>query len=336
MRKTQMADAITEYTAHLRSKGLADNTIKNHTQPLTRALRVWGDIQVATVKPVHIDRLFTDGNWSPRTRNLYRGALDLFFKWARHNGYMARDFDPLFGSRNQRVPRKDKMRLPVDEFYPLLDAAEHPRDRACLAIGLFLFLRGGEIQTLRVGDLDLGQSTIEVYRHKTKDYDTMPVSEELREEMVRWLNWYRADQGNLVGNWHLIPSKKPDEWTNVDGKLQRLPRLASVRPEQVMSHPYRVAQRALLSLGYDVKGEGEHTLRRSGARAYADSLREQGVDNALLRTASLLGHRDVRVTQSYIGWDTERDNRNEAIAGKPMFPGIQRQAAKLHIVGGEA
>jgi extradiol dioxygenase family protein len=43
-----------------------------------------------------------------------------------------------------------------------------------------------------------------------------------------------------------------------------------------MSHPYRVAQRGLKALGYSTLGEGEHTLRRSGARALADRLRAAG------------------------------------------------------------
>lgn len=332
MRKINMGQAVADYAAHLQAKGMAHNTIKNYTLPLTRACRVWGDIQVSTIKPVHIDRLFSDGNWAPRTRNMYRGSLDLFFKWCRHHGYMARDFDPLFGWRNAKVPRKDKMRLPMDQFYPLLDSVEHPRDRWCLAVGLFTFLRGSEIQALRVNDLDLSALTLEVYRAKTKEYDTLPVSSELREEAVRWLNWYREDQGTLVGSWYLVPSKKPDEWTWSDGTLVRVDKLASLRPEQIMSHPYRVAQRALAKLGYDTKGEGEHTLRRSGARALADRLRHEGTDSALLRVASMLGHKDVRITQHYIGWDTEREQRNEMIQGQPMFPGIAREGGMLRVL----
>lgn len=100
-----------------------------------------------------------------------------------------------------------------------------------------------------------------------------------------------------------------------------------------MSHPYRVAQRGLAKLGYDTKQEGEHTLRRSGARALADRLRHEGTDSALLRVASMLGHKDIRITQHYIGWDTERDQRNELLAGQPMFPEL-RQQARLRVVRG--
>ena len=86
-----------------------------------------------------------------------------------------------------------------------------------------------------------------------------------------------------------------------------------------------MAQRGLEALGYPVLWEGEHTLRRSGARAYADRLRSDGVDNALLATAAMLGHKDTKVTMVYIGWELEKDARNKSIAGQPLFPGIQQE-----------
>jgi integrase len=332
MRKVQLAEAVREYEAHLASKDNAANTIKSKTQPLRRAIIVWGDIQVATIRPVHVDRLFAEGNWAPRTRNLHRGALLQFFAWCRHNGYMAKDFDPLFGWRNVKVPKQKKMRLALDEFYPLLDSAQHPRDRAVIAIGLFTMARGSEIQSIRIGDLDMKDLTVDIYRVKTKQHDTLPVCEELREEMVRWLNWYRQDQGNLVGNWFLVPSKAPDLWLNRDGYLVPSETLASLRPEQKMTHPYRVAQRGLKALGYETKGEGEHTLRRSSARAMFDRLRDEGTDGALMRVASILGHQDLRVTQTYIGWNAEEAGRDEMLKGKSMFPSIAREGGTLRVV----
>lgn len=335
-RNITLTAAVSEYEAHLRARDLAENTVKNNTQVIGKAITAWGDIFVASIRPVHIDRLFQKYQWSPSTRNLYLGNLRQFFKWARHHGYMGKDYDPTFGWRNSRVPNPPKMRLPVEQFYPLLDTADHPRDRAALALGLFTFVRGSELANLRVNDLDLGNLTLEVYRVKTKDYDTLPVCEELRIEMVRWLNWYRQEQGQLIGNWFLVPSKKPDEWTNVDGRLVKSDRLAGLRPEQKIGHTYAIPQRALSKLGYDVRGEGEHTLRRSGARALFDRLRvEQGTD-ALVLVSSMLGHKDTKVTQHYIGLEQEREKRNASLSGQSMFPAIKDQGATLRVVGGES
>lgn len=330
-RQLTLSEAIESYASHLRARDLANNTIKNATQVLRRAVREWGDIQVGSIRPVHIDRLFSNGGWGPSTRNLYLGNLRQFFEWCRHHGYMARDFDPAFGWRNVRVPNTPKLRLPVEEFYPLMDACEHPRDRAAVALGLFTFCRGSEIQTIRLNDLDLGNLTLEIYRRKTHQYDTLPVCEELRQEMVRWLNWYRQDQGELMGNWFLVPSKKSPTFTWVDGQPVPTEMPGNLRPTQMVGHPYEAVKRPLAAMGYDTEGEGNHTLRRSGARALADRLRGEGVDSALLRVASMLGHRDVRVTQVYIGWDLERDQRNAMLQGERMFPQVE-QTQTLRVV----
>lgn len=331
-RPITMSDALTQYEGHLRARGLRPNTIKNSMQALTAAKAAWGDILVQSIKPVHIDRLFQSNQWSPSTRNLYRGNLGQFFKWCRNHGYMPRDFDPMFGWRNERVPTPEKLRLDASEFYPLLDTADHPRDRAALALGLFTFCRGSEVASLRVNDLDLGNLTLDVYRIKTSDYDTLPVCEELREEMVRWLNWYRQDQGQLVGNWFLVPSKKPYEWTWFDGQLRKVDGVPGLRPERQIGHPYTIPQRALARLGYDTGGEGFHTLRRSGAYNLFQTLRSQGVDGALMRVSSMLGHRDTKITQHYIGLNMERDQRNRSIAGERMFPQIAADTAMLRLV----
>jgi integrase len=155
--------------------------------------------------------------------------------------------------------------------------------------------------------------------------------------MTRYLNWYRENQNGLVGSWFLVPSKKPDQWTwdKDTGMLGRIDVLADLRPENRVTHPYRAVQRALAVMGYETHKEGEHTLRRSGARALFDTLREQGYDGALMRVSSMLGHRDTRVTEHYIGLSLERTQRNAMFAGQPMFPQLEAGMGTLRVVRGE-
>jgi integrase len=318
----RLADAISEYQAHLKARGLKPNTIKNSGQVLGKALKQWGNIQVASIGPSHIDRLFTAGGWSGSTQNLYLSNLRGFFKWCRTHRYMQLNYDPTETWQNVRVPKNQQRdRIPPEMFGELLDAAPHPRDRAIVALGLYTLARGSELSTLKIHDLDLDNNTLDFYRHKTQDFDTMPVSAELHTEMVRWLNWLRADQGTLRGDWFLVPAKQPDLWEH-DGSrhLVRSAKDASVKPTVRETKPYRAVQRTLRALGLPAHSEGVHTLRRSSARAYADALRAEGYDGALLRVASLLGHSSTKVTEHYIGWGLERDQRNKMLAGQPMFP----------------
>lgn len=336
MKSVKTGAAIEEYLAHLRAKRLAENTVKQQTTVLRRARKVWGDILISSIEPRHIDRLFTDGGWAPGTQNLYLGTIRQFFKWCRLHSLMGKDFDPTATWGNARLPRnQDRNRIPVEQFKEILDAAQHPRDRAIIALGLYTFARGSEISLLKVHDLNLTDGLIHLYRVKTLDEDDLPISSELQEEMGRWLNWYRKDQGTLRGTWYLTPAKQPNPYGYDPSTrlLTPLQGLAHVKPEVREARPYRAVQRALRALGQPSLGEGVHTLRRSSARAYADHLRSEGYDGALLRTASFLGHRSTKVTEHYIGWGLERDQRNKMVKGQPMFPEVAREPG-LRIVGG--
>jgi integrase len=68
------------------------------------------------------------------------------------------------------------------------------------------------------------------------------------------------------------------------------------------------------------KGVGGHVLRRSGARALFDRLRHEGYDGALKRVQSMLGHSNSVISERYLSLGVERLQRNEMLAGKPMFP----------------
>jgi integrase len=333
----RLTEARERYIRHLRAQNLSERTVKNHQQVIGRGIALWGDIMLASITPVHIDDLFAHYGWKSSTRNLYLTYLQALFKWARAHKWMAKDSCPTDGWHATKIPRVRRTRVPVSEFAELLDSTEHPRDRAVIALGLFTFMRGGEMSTLRVSDLDLDDNRLVIYRHKTKDPDTLPVSAELHEEMVRWLNWYRADQGALRPGWHLVPAKHPSH-TYYDPATRQIAVdhtvLAHLRPNSPLQRPYTVVQRALAALGYETYWEGEHTLRRSGARARADALRaDLNRDSALMEVASMLGHSSTKITEHYIGWELERDRRNESIAGKPMFPAMHTDHTVIELKG---
>ena len=55
MEKIRLSDAIDKYCDHLKAKDRGFRTIKNHRQPLNRALEQWGNIYVQSITPKHID-----------------------------------------------------------------------------------------------------------------------------------------------------------------------------------------------------------------------------------------------------------------------------------------
>lgn len=334
---TRLSLAITEYVAHLRAKGRADNTVASYQTLFNRALVEWGDIATNTVEPIHIDRLMAAAGWSASTQSQYVSQLRAFWKWLRACRYTWPDHDPTATWGALKVPEKEHMRVPRHDFWNLLEAAKHPRDRAVVAVSLFTFLRGSEIVSLRWRDVRFDEGILKVKRHKTKTLDDLAISNELREELVRWQNWYRSDQGIIKADWFVTPSKGPDFYIqNPDtGRLMvDRNRLARLKPDVKLGKPYECVQRSLKACGYDTHGQGVHTIRRSGAYERFRVLSEQGTDMAIMEVASTLGHSDIRTSQRYIGWNMAREKRNENIIGRDMFPGLKPDGNIRLIQGG--
>lgn len=320
MNKVYLSDAIDQFTQHSKAQGLAANTIKNRTVCLHHALACWGNIQVRAIEPRHVDLLFSSKNWNAATRNNYLAQLRLFFKWCRNHRILGRDDDPTATWSKQREEKKEQIRVPQDRFGELLEATGTPLDRIIVSLGLFLFVRGSEITSMQVSD-DRGEE-IRVVRHKTKKVDYLPVCSELRVELDRW----KREYARLIGqppqpDHYLVPRRMPPgvagEFKNIQDFQPNV--LAGVHPDRPFLNPFHAVKRTLKTIGYEVKGTGVHTLRRSGARAMFDNLRAEGNDGALLRVQSMLSHSDPKVTTRYIGLELEREHLKDMFAGKPMF-----------------
>jgi len=280
-----------------------------------------GDIYVENVKPQHIDRIFSTHAWQQSTRNVKISAFKGFFKWCKARHYIGHSNDVMFGWRMRSAPEKERTRIPVDEWVNLFGNCVHPQERIIFATGLYLFLRSSEQRLIKLKDVNLDEGTIEIYRVKTETRDTMPISAELDRELRIYLAWY-ASQHKLEPDFYLIPARNRDlEYDPVNRR--NVAGSGTVCPTRPISMPHRIVQRVLSRAGYETYGQGEHTLRRSGARAYFNVLVDSGYDGALRRVQSMLGHKKSMMTEVYLGLDLDRHTRNEDIIGNEMFPGIQ-------------
>jgi integrase len=233
--------------------------------------------------------------------------------------------DPTDGWRNVKVETRPKLWLGPEEFNDLLNACDNARDRAVVALGLFTFCRGSEISLLKVSSIDFDNHRLRVFRPKTQEWDDLPISSELAVELHRWLDAYEREVGEpLQADWFLVPARStlPMRYDPEKGKLQPTGEPARLKPTTVLGKPYDCVKRPLARIGYNDKGSGAHTLRRSGARALFDRLRTEGYDGALRRTSAMLGHKSVLMTERYLGLQLERLQRDELIAGLPLFPAM--------------
>src|SRR5574340_1022424 len=329
-------DAIADYLTY-RKGAFSRGTVLASEQSLRQFLAVTGNIQTKSLSPKHAERfhlsLLSSGK-APNTVNSRLSQVSKFSHWLVANRYTPAHFCGT--ARNVPVPRKPRLRVPVTDFDRLLDSATRPDRRITISIGLFLFLRGGELRTLRVGDVDLDQGIVSVVIHKTNDWDEMPICYELDRELRRWLVAYAEDIGRpLQPNDYLVPAHR-----RFPGWMDR-PETGNYQPDKMMLRPFQQVQQVLEQCGYPVSlngkkaGEGMHTLRRSGARALYDALVEGRLgdpsyrDDALRQVMAMLHHGSVLITEKYIGLERDRQKRDTTLKGVHLLPAKEANVIEL-------
>jgi integrase len=309
-------EAVAAFLEDCRAVGLAEGTIRGRESTLGMLARSCGRIQVRKLGRPELVTFFNEMAWSPRTRYERIGQLKTFFAWCRGSGLMPPDSDPFFQWRRVVPAEATRTRIPFEEWATLLGACRTVRERSVIATGLFLFLRASEQKELRVKDVHLDRDEIDIFRVKTGKRDAMPIVSELRPYLADQLE-YTSSLFAISPEHYLIPAGTVPKKREPNGRL--IAGSAHIDPTNPIGHPHRVVQSVLKRCGYETAGEGEHTLRRSGARAYFDSLVDMGYDGALRRIQVMLGHKNSITTELYLGLDVERYARNRDLRGKPMF-----------------
>ncbi|MDQ3222019.1 MAG: site-specific integrase [Gemmatimonadota bacterium] len=249
------------------------------------------------------------------TFNVYLARVRGFFKYCRAKGWT--DQDPFLLIQRKRLTKKDRLRLTAAEVLRCLDLADSPRDRAALAIAANTAMRSSELAALRIRDVDLRAGSVLVRVTKSRLEDWMPITSDLDAELRAWFLTYQEECGPLHPDWYVIPSRNFHAGT------------LNTRPCEPVGRVADIAQKVLAALGYPTYQEGFHTIRRSVARIYFDMLSADGVDSALIATASLLHHADTVTTLRYIGLKPEEERRDTRLRGNPFLTSLVQQG---HVV----
>ena len=329
----KVTDAVPEFLAYTAGRGLEPSTVRRHGVAALAFARACQQAKGRNVTMGQVDhqcvaRFFADLTGGQGYRNNNLETLRRFLEWAEKFGYLRPGFTAarlLDGYKGRKAERQPKYYLDAEEFPAALEAAgaRHPVDRAVVALALYTLARQSEIAPAKLSDLDLTKGEIRLYREKRDRWTVTGVTPELDREMRSWLQWYARQTGYLSP--HTMIREHPD-WLLVPSRGRGNMRLQPTRPIQVME---RVAQRVLTDLGVqgtrrgksrDHLGEGMHTFRRSGARAFLKALSERlGHQRALVQVSLMLDHEDLKQTIAYIGIDQERQELNDWLRGNSMY-----------------
>lgn len=332
MAQLRLSDAIEDFLQFRTMNNKAKGTLKQDRSVLTKFLTVNGNIYCHNITSRHVTLHMQEAGKTKQPASLRNdhNSLAAFFGYCRHMRYMPPDSNPLYGRDLPPAAKRERERLHITQFPTLLDAAERrsDRDRMLVAILIYLMVRDNEAAAIRIRDVDLeaGYITIRVSKKKGVYEDRMPISTELDRELRRWLTIYTTAVGPLDPNYFLLPARdtKPifdAESGKIVGQESR-----AYKAQESIGRTGRIVNPILESIGFPVvdrfgrrSGEGSHTIRRSGARAYFDVLVANSYDGALRVVQAMLHHESLIQTEHYIGITADRRTRDELIRGQFMF-----------------
>jgi integrase len=286
-----------------------------------------GDVHVSTLRATHIEAFFYgDGGLhetcQATTLANYRATMRSFLRFCERREWTLRTMEVLTSGLREKNTQtnRNRYRMTREEVLLLIEAAEHPRDRALIAFLANTGLRISEAVRMRVRDVAFNKSELYVYLPKTKEETTVPLSLDLERELREWLRVYTEEVGTLKRSHYLFPVfHKPLFMT---GHAQVPNRALRVNPEGWISHPTYIIKNIAVKAGIELDpGDAWHTLRRSFARILYDDCVGQGHDNALRIVQAALNHKEVSTTERYLGLDIEKQRYAEMIKGKPFLTG---------------
>lgn len=251
------------------------------------------------------------------TLNRAVGQLRSFLDWAFRRGLVHGECVDACHER-ARERRQRRLRLAPEQLAELVEQAPDPYHRWVCALAVYTAGRGGELLTLRVGDLDLDAGEIVWTRHKVADDgDVLPVVAELADEARRWLAHYAAVVGERPRpSWLLVPRRRH---VGRPGRITYYPLVPRTRGLH-----WIIKENLARVLGCDpgeLRGEGVHTARRSMARLLYERLRHDGHGDPLAVVQALLGHANRSMTERYIGVESGRLERDRLLRGRAMLGG---------------
>jgi integrase len=283
------------------------------------------DCHVSSLRAQHIEAFFYGPGGLHETCQAttlanYRANMRSFLRFCERREWTLRTMEVLTEGLKEKSTQtnRNRYRMTREEVLLLLEAAEHPRDRALVAFLANTGLRISEAVRMRVRDVAFNKGELYVYLPKTKEEVTVPLSLDLERELRDWLRAYTEEVGTVKRSYYLFPVFRKAFFMH--GHAQVPNRERRLNPEGWISHPTYIIKDIAVKAGIELDpGDAWHTLRRSFARILYEDAREHGHDNALRIVQAALNHKEVSTTERYLGLDIERQRYADMIKGKPFL-----------------
>lgn len=267
------------------------------------------------------------GKVSPNSFNKQLIHLSTFVKWLVRREVVSGDVLDVMTKLD--VEQKRYPRLSMGAMHQMIQDAADPWERFVLGLGIHSLGRWSELRFIQRQHVHLDGGYIEWYRQKTREWDEIPITAELDAELRRWIVAYEKVLGSpLEPHHYMIPLRNPAGWRTYHW---------AYLPEQQASESIRTCVKkhsAPYLGGMDaIRGQGVHILRRAAARELYEALKRAGVADPLRIVMTMLGHKNVRTSEIYLGIERDRETRDTLLRGASLLSVDTTNVVELKVVG---
>ncbi len=193
--------AVREYLKHLKVSGRRQGTVDHDQDKLKPLLDEWSEKPMAAWSRTMLEDLLHERSWSPSRVRQALGVYRRFIAWCRAVGYRCGDFVGEFKPPRAR-PREHREAYSPEQCRRLLNEARGHYLEVPIALALLTGLSRADLRAITWKEVDLDAGLITRPRHKTGTRLRLPMSEPLREVLLR----HRHSSGPVCAG---SPSRTP-------------------------------------------------------------------------------------------------------------------------------
>lgn len=275
----EFTKAMGEFKEWLRMRGLSRETIRGYCIDL-RQYYEWranswnAPIDAARLKVADFDGyiayLLDKRLCQPQSVNRKLNALSTFFTYLVQKEY--RTTNPMLRIHRLKIVEQERVYLTAHEVDSILEEVKHPVIYYFLKTMAFTGVRVTECCNLKLSHINFKEKTLQVVNGKGGKSRTIPLNEELSQELQHYKQFVRNAEGS--------------------SRFFALKKTGQVSAQYVN----RILQEAASCAGV-TKHVTSHILRHS----FASYLIKKGVHVAVIQ--KLLGHANLRTTSTYLHVD---------------------------------
>ncbi|GLY55337.1 site-specific integrase [Lentzea sp. NBRC 102530] len=333
--RTTLEDYRVRFEALRRSRGMEVSSLNQERSTLKHLCRAWdrtrkapGSLDMSWMEDYLFGPEGRANEVSVGTFNKKISHIKSFMEWLIRRSVVRNDVLDVVTTKKGYKPRR--LWLPLGALHQMIDGADDPWEKFVLEFGVFTLGRWSELCFIQMKHVHLDAGRIDWWREKTDEWDRIPIMSELDTAIRRWVTIYEKSIGRpLTPDDYLVPMRKKFGWSNCAWQYVSASRATNSIRLCVKEHA------APLLGGMDaIRGQGVHLLRRSAARELYEALKRQGEPDPLRVVMAMLGHKNIRTTELYLGIERDRETRDTLLAGRSLLGIDKTNVVELKVASG--